>query len=135
MGFFDFLGQTTRYRHRQGGLRRLNLRHEFLITPYLKDIAGARVLDLASQDGRWAYALAEAGAREVVGIEARPELVRQYDEYPESPVKERTRLVVRTSSRNCRGWSPPERPSTWWRSTASTTTSWITTDSSSTSPG
>ena len=94
MGFFDFLGQTTRYRHRQGGLRRLNLRHEFLITPYLKDIAGARVLDLASQDGRWAYALAEAGAREVVGIEARPELVRQYDEYPESPVKERTRLVV-----------------------------------------
>ncbi len=38
--------------------------------------AGASVLDLASHDGRWSLAALATGARSVVGIEARPELVK-----------------------------------------------------------
>ena len=34
------------------------------------------MLDLASHDGRWGFAAIKAGAKKVIGIEARPELVR-----------------------------------------------------------
>lgn len=37
--------------------------------------AGARVLDIASHDGRWSLAALEAGASHVTGVEARPDLV------------------------------------------------------------
>ena len=36
---------------------------------------GARVLDIASHDGRWSTAALACGAKSVVGVEARPELV------------------------------------------------------------
>ena len=39
-------------------------------------LAGARVLDLASHDGRWSFAALKAGAQHVIGVEARPSLVR-----------------------------------------------------------
>lgn len=54
---------------------RLNLRHEAMITDNVDVIKGARVLDLASHDGRWSFAALKAGAAHVTGIEARDHLV------------------------------------------------------------
>lgn len=54
---------------------RLNLRHEAIFTSNRERLAGARVLDIASHDGRWSMAALEAGASHVTGIEARPDLV------------------------------------------------------------
>jgi protein-L-isoaspartate O-methyltransferase len=54
---------------------RLNLRHEAIFTEYAAVYAGARVLDIASHDGRWSLAALEAGATSVIGVEARPDLV------------------------------------------------------------
>jgi hypothetical protein len=55
---------------------RLNLRYEAIIGENRDILAGASVLDLGSHDGRWSLAALAAGARSVIGIEARPELVR-----------------------------------------------------------
>ena len=38
-------------------------------------LTGARVLDLASHDGRWSFAALKAGAEHVIGVEARAGLV------------------------------------------------------------
>ncbi len=54
---------------------RLNLRHEAVFTQNADLFRGARVLDIASHDGRWSMAALEAGAASVLGVEARPELV------------------------------------------------------------
>jgi ubiquinone/menaquinone biosynthesis C-methylase UbiE len=54
---------------------RLDLRHEAIFTMNRPLFEGARVLDIASHDGRWTLAALEAGAAHVTGIEARPELV------------------------------------------------------------
>lgn len=54
---------------------RLNLRYEAIIAENLDILDGARVLDIASHDGRWSLAALAAGARSVVGIEGRSELV------------------------------------------------------------
>lgn len=74
-GFFDdhprFLETSTT----AVGRRRLNLRHAALIEANQEVLEGARVLDIASHDGRWTLAALEAGAAHVTGIEARPELV------------------------------------------------------------
>ncbi len=74
-GFFDehprFLETSTT----SAGLARLNLRHRALIETNRDILDGARVLDLASHDGRWSMAALAAGAAHVTGIEARPELV------------------------------------------------------------
>jgi hypothetical protein len=93
MGFFDFLGEIERYAENPGGVRRLNKRYNFLVRPYVAEIEGSSVLDLASHDGRWSYALSAAGAREVVGVEARPELIEQFQYYPPGPVKDRVSFV------------------------------------------
>lgn len=42
--------------------------------------SGARVLDLASHDGRWSFAALQAGALHVEGVEGRPELVQHAKE-------------------------------------------------------
>ena len=55
---------------------RLNLRYEAIVGENRDIFAGASVLDLASHDGRWSLAALEAGARSVIGIESRPELVK-----------------------------------------------------------
>ncbi len=55
---------------------RLNLRYEAIFGENRDIFAGASVLDLGSHDGRWSLAALANGARSVVGIEARPELVR-----------------------------------------------------------
>ena len=59
---------------------RLNLRNEAIFGENLDIIDGARVLDIASHDGRWAFAALKQGARSVVGIEGRPELVESATE-------------------------------------------------------
>jgi Methyltransferase domain len=54
---------------------RLNLRYEAIFGENRDIFEGASVLDLASHDGRWSLAALATGARSVIGIEARPELV------------------------------------------------------------
>jgi SAM-dependent methyltransferase len=56
---------------------RLNWRHRAMIASNAELLAGARVLDIASHNGRWSMAALEAGAKEVIGIEGRPELVER----------------------------------------------------------
>jgi hypothetical protein len=53
---------------------RLNLRFEAIIRRTAAQLKDARVLDIASHDGRWSFAALEAGAAHVTGIEVRPEL-------------------------------------------------------------
>lgn len=83
-GFFDvhprFLDTSSTANHPG----RLNLRHEALITANAELLKGARVLDIASHDGRWTLAALEAGAVHVTGIEARPELVHNAEETMDS---------------------------------------------------
>jgi len=54
---------------------RLNGRYRALIESNADHIADKRVLDLTSHDGRWSLAASKAGARYVMGIEARAHLV------------------------------------------------------------
>lgn len=58
---------------------RLNLRHQAIIEANQDILEGARVLDLASHDGRWSFAALKAGAAHVTGVEARAELVDNAD--------------------------------------------------------
>jgi ubiquinone/menaquinone biosynthesis C-methylase UbiE len=53
---------------------RLNLRHEAIFAQNADVFEGARVLDIASHDGRWTLAALASGATEVIGIEAREDL-------------------------------------------------------------
>jgi hypothetical protein len=73
--FFDdhpeFLETSTTAR----SVGRLNLRHLAIIDDHRDILRGARVLDIASHDGRWSFAALEAGAAHVTGIEGRPDLV------------------------------------------------------------
>jgi SAM-dependent methyltransferase len=65
--------------------QRLELRRQAMIEANRDILQGARVLDLACHDGRWAFAALEAGAAHVTGVEARSELVdnanRTFTEY------------------------------------------------------
>jgi hypothetical protein len=91
MGFFDYLKGNPKYD--EESVRRLNLRRRFLIDDF-PEIKGANVLDLAAHDGRWSYALAEAGARSVLGVEGRKELADQYASFPESEFKSSVNIEV-----------------------------------------
>ena len=93
-GFFDFLNGVQRYAEDQGAIDRLNRRHDMLIAPLADQIEGARVLDLAAHDGRWAHAWADAGAAKVIGIEGRAELVGRYDSFPDPDLRARVQLEV-----------------------------------------
>lgn len=73
--FFDEHPRFLETSETAAGLDRLNLRHEAIITDNADVLRGARVLDIASHDGRWSYAALQAGASHVIGIEARPNLV------------------------------------------------------------
>jgi len=88
-GFFDFLGDKG-YEPKE--LMRLNLRWDHIIKPFIPEIQGARVLDLASHDGRWPYAFAAAGAREVIAVEGRPEVVAEFDKFPDDEAKRKVNL-------------------------------------------
>jgi hypothetical protein len=56
---------------------RFRQRHKAIIQSNVHLLQDARVLDLASDDGRWAFAALKAGAKCVLGVEARAELVRR----------------------------------------------------------
>jgi protein-L-isoaspartate O-methyltransferase len=73
--FFDDHPRFQETSHTRSDITRLNLRHEAIITENLDVIEGARVLDLASHDGRWTFAAVKAGAEHVIGVEAREQLV------------------------------------------------------------
>ena len=92
MGFFDFLADMELYAGKADTVPRMNARHRFLIEPFKEEIKGARVFDIASHDGRWAYAFAGAGAREVVGVEARQHLIDLFDDYPDPDLRARVEL-------------------------------------------
>ncbi len=55
---------------------RLNKRYRAIIEANDAIIRGKSVLDIASHDGRWSFAAHKAGARYVLGIEAREYLVQ-----------------------------------------------------------
>ncbi|MCR6032884.1 methyltransferase domain-containing protein [Nocardioides sp. zg-579] len=76
-GFFDRFPAFLETSETSSFPWRLNLRHEAIVTAHAPAFVGARVLDIASHDGRWSMAALEAGASHVTGIEARPELVDQ----------------------------------------------------------
>lgn len=93
MSIFDFVRGLPLYFEKPRDADRLNTRHRYLVEPFLSDLRDARVLDLASHDGRWPYAYATAGAREVVGIEGRQELIDEFANYPDGPERSRVRLI------------------------------------------
>jgi hypothetical protein len=74
--FFDQFPRFYRTSSTAPETARLNLRYEAIIGENRDIFAGAKVLDLASHDGRWSLAVLAAGARSVTGIEARPGLVK-----------------------------------------------------------
>lgn len=92
-GFFDQFtrfSETSKTSSYQG---RLNLRHQAMFGESLDMFEGARVLDIASHDGRWSFAALHAGAASVVGLEGRPQLVdtanETFDHYGVDPARYR----------------------------------------------
>jgi Methyltransferase domain len=74
-GFFDQYPRFYETSETATHPGRLNLRHQAMFGDNLDVFDGARVLDIASHDGRWSFAALQAGAASVVGVEGRPELV------------------------------------------------------------
>ncbi|HTK15840.1 MAG TPA: methyltransferase domain-containing protein [Acidimicrobiia bacterium] len=72
-------------------LDRLNARYLGLIHANRELITGARVLDLASHDGRFSFAALQNGAARVVGIEHEPHLVSKANENMEQHGVDRDR--------------------------------------------
>ncbi len=79
--FFDAYPRFVETSETGPWLDRLNARYVALIHENRRLIAGARVLDLASHDGRFSFAALRAGAARVVGIEHDPRLVRAAGEH------------------------------------------------------
>lgn len=93
MSFFKFMAEIPRYCEDARAIQRLNKRHRLLVDPFRAELKNARVLDLGAHDGRWAYALANAGAREVIAVEARQEAIDRFADFPETPFKSRVKMV------------------------------------------
>lgn len=90
--YFDFLAGIG-LDYDEKAVHRMNWRHAHIIVPIEDEIRGARILDLGSHDGRWPCAYADAGAREVIGIEGRAELVEEFAAFPAAN-KDRVKLRV-----------------------------------------
>jgi len=73
--FFDGYPRFYETTQTAASAGRLNLRYEAIFTQNADVFKDARVLDIASHDGRWSLAALRSGAAEVVGIEARDDLV------------------------------------------------------------
>jgi hypothetical protein len=78
--FFDFYPRFYETSETSPHRARLNLRYEAIFAENRDIFAGARVLDIASHDGRFSLAALATGATEVICIEARPELVENSHE-------------------------------------------------------
>lgn len=92
MAFFDFLTTLPHYQNRARSTDRMNRRHRFLVQDFVDDIKGKRVLDLGAHDGRWAYAMAGAGAAKVVAIEGRAETAARFLEFPDNILRDRVEM-------------------------------------------
>ena len=73
--FFDAYPRFFQTSETSADHGRLNLRYEAIFAENRDIIRGARVLDIASHDGRWSLAALETGAKSVVGIEAKAHLI------------------------------------------------------------
>jgi hypothetical protein len=73
--FFDAYPRFSETSRTSPATKRLNLRYEAIFGENRDIFQGARVLDIASHDGRWSLAALKTGAAEVVGIEAKDHLV------------------------------------------------------------
>lgn len=73
--FFDDHPEFLETSSTSANVQRLNLRHTAIIDENREVLRGARVLDIASHDGRWSFAALQAGASSVTGIEGRDYLV------------------------------------------------------------
>lgn len=93
MNAFDSLAADPACAVEPGMLRRLAKRHALVIDPFRDEIGGARLLDLGAHDGRWCYAFAMAGAREVVGVEPRRDVAAGFARYPGGAAKARVQIV------------------------------------------
>lgn len=89
MTFFNFIEDMPHYQEAEGATIRLNTRHRFLIAPFAEQIKDARILDLGAHDGRWSYAFAASGAREVLAVEGRAETAEHFANYPDAELKAR----------------------------------------------
>jgi len=78
--FFDDVPRFVETSETGPWLHRLNARYTVLVDANRELISGARVLDLASHDGRFSFAALRAGAAHVVGIEHDPRLVAKAEE-------------------------------------------------------
>jgi hypothetical protein len=78
--FFDSYAKFLETSETGPWLDRLNARYVALVHSNRELIRGARVLDLASHDGRFAFAALQNGASHVVGIEHKAHLVRRSHE-------------------------------------------------------
>lgn len=68
------------------------MRYLFLVDQFREEMDNSRILDLAAHDGRWSYALAGTGAREVVGIEIRGELIERFADMPQDAASAKVML-------------------------------------------
>lgn len=79
MGFFDEYNrfEETGY---ASSAERLNRRYDAIIENNKNIIKGSTILDIGAHDGRFAFAALKAGAKKVIGIEPRPELINVANE-------------------------------------------------------
>lgn len=75
--FFDDHPEFLETSSTAAGKDRLNLRHVAIIEEHREILSGSHVLDIASHDGRWAFAALQAGAASVTGVEGRGHLIAQ----------------------------------------------------------
>lgn len=93
--FFDEYATFSESIGTASSLNRLNLRHQAIIEANRHILKGARVLDLASHDGRWSFAALQAGAKHVTGVEARCVLVATANEiFAENDVDTKTYTFI-----------------------------------------
>lgn len=74
-GFFDKYSDFQISSKTGQDLNRLNRRYEIIIDQNMDKIENARILDIASHDGRWSFAALRNGAKYVLGIEGRQHLI------------------------------------------------------------
>ena len=75
--FFDRFPQFAETSSTASRPARLNIRHHGMFESNQAIFTDAKVLDLASHDGRWSMAALDAGASHVTGVEGRAELVSE----------------------------------------------------------
>jgi precorrin-6B methylase 2 len=75
--FFDEHPEFLETSETGNAARRLNMRHAMMIEKNREILDGARVIDIASHDGRWSFAALMANAAHVTGIEGRSDLVEK----------------------------------------------------------